>query len=53
MVSINHVGLLRDPNAVAENWFKMIKYLLFEQKINIHPARFIAKLEEYLKPRLL
>lgn len=50
---IRHVGILRDTNAVAENWFKMIKYLLFEQKINTHPARFIAKLKQYLKSRLL
>jgi len=46
-------GILRDSNAAVENYQKIIKHYIYEDKSNIPAPRFIQKQADYLETRLL
>ena len=44
--------MLRDSNATAENWFKIVKVDLFDSESKLRAPRFIQRLESILEGRL-
>lgn len=52
-VVLQHFGIVRDSNNIVENWFKIVKNLIFLNQTGILLPRFIRKLSDYVISRLI